>query len=333
MRHLLSLLLLALLATATTHAQRRIDLRHAGGSTIFSELPAALAAAADGDTLYLPGGGFPGFTLSKKLAVIGVGHHPDSTAATVMSYISGSINLNPGSSGSLFTGLRVNGTIQVPSSYDIDNIKISRCFVYPGIYGNSSIFNLESWVITECMVGQIYYLKNAMISNSLVSIDFGVLRECQVEHNIILSGNISDVDNSTVSNNIIRYSNGGNGCDNSLFYNNIYSSGSLPNAPFGSNIGIGNISDTDFDGLFEDFSYTTYNQNMTNLYQFDFHLTNAAYNTGGTNGTPIGIYGGVFPWKAGAVPFTPHINLKSIAPTTNSAGQLPVVIRAKAQGN
>lgn len=98
----------------------------------------------------------------------------------------------------------------------------------------------------------------------------------------------------------MRYASGGQGCDNSLFYNNVYSCGSLPNAPFGAgNFGIGNINDTDFDGLFEDFNYATYNQNLANLYQFDFHLTNTAYDTDCTNGTPIGIYGGVFPWKAG----------------------------------
>jgi hypothetical protein len=49
----------------------------------------AYTAAANGDTIYLPGGGFaPPGAFDKGIIIYGVGHYPDSTAATNKTVIS-----------------------------------------------------------------------------------------------------------------------------------------------------------------------------------------------------------------------------------------------------
>lgn len=324
----------------TAGAQKKIALEHNGASTFFTDIPTAVAAAVSGDIIYLPGGIFPGFNIDKTLTIIGVGHNPDSTTATAMTLITGGIGMdNSNCDNSVFTGLRINGSI-VSGGYDNDNIQISRCFV--GISSNnSSGGSSENWTIWECfIVGGILYLRNSSLNNNLIDSYIHEAFNCQIENNIFLSNAQTISGNSnfcTIKNNIFKWFNNGifsSNVTNCLFYNNIWSDGNLPNGAFGNgNFGVDNINETDFDGLFTNFSYATYNGNINNLYPFNFYLVNAAYNTGGMNGTPIGIYGGTFPWKAGSVPFNPHINLKIIAPATNGSGNLPVQIRARAQNN
>ena len=67
-------------------------------------------------------------------------------------------------------------------------------------------------------------------------------------------------------------------------------------------------------------------------YTHDYHLQ-APTTYLGTDGTQVGIYGGTFPYKEGAVPLNPHIQLKNIAPTTDANGDLQIQIQVKAQDN
>ena len=52
---------------------------------------------------------------------------------------------------------------------------------------------------------------------------------------------------------------------------------------------------------------------------------------GGTDGTDIGIHGGAFPWKQGAIPSNPHFQSIQIAPKTDTNGNLNVKIKVAAQ--
>jgi hypothetical protein len=317
-------------------AQNLIALQHNGASTFYTTIPEAVAAAASGDTIYLPGGSFPGFDIDKKLTIIGVGHHPDSIAATGITLISGAINFSNGDcDGSTLIGLRVYWTIS--NGYDNDNVWISRCFLERNIYSG---FGSENWIISECILLTIASLKNSLLENNLIISGITEAQSCQIRNNIFFyTGNYIPVSGSscTVKNNIFKYfsyNGSSQSISLSLFDNNIWSSGVALNGIFGNgNIGTGNINDTDFDGLFNNFSYASYSGNPDNLYQFDFHLVNLAYNIGGTDGAPIGIYGGTFPWKDGSIPFNPQIIHKSIGNTTDADGNLQINIHVKAQEN
>ena len=69
-------------------------------------------------------------------------------------------------------------------------------------------------------------------------------------------------------------------------------------------------------------------------YDLNYELLPAAQTAFlGTDGTQIGIYGGVFPYKTNAVPTNPSITAKTIGSNTNSNGQLPVQVTVNAQSN
>ena len=326
------LLLLAVLcfSFSSVIAQNLITLQHNGVSTFYTTIPEAVAAAVGGDTVYLPGGSFPGFNIDKKLTIIGVGYHPDSTVATGITLISGTINFSNGDcDGSILTGLRVNSDIR--NIYINNDVQILRCFVDSSINGGYS----ENWTISECVFYSVDNILNSLIRNNLIHSRVNPAQNCQINNNVFLGTypqNQVEVpimgSFCTVKNNVFRQF-GYSLTSNSLFDNNIWYSGSLPEGIFGS----GNIGDLDFDALFSNFYYTSYTDNPNNLYQFDFHLVNAAYNTGGTDGTPIGIYGGMFPWKDGSIPFNPQIIHKSIGNTTDADGNLQINIHVKAQEN
>jgi hypothetical protein len=320
-------------------AQRKIAVEHDGTCTFFDDIPTAVAAAMSGDTIYLPGGSFPGFNIDKKLTIVGVGHNPESTEATGMTLISsGILMITSDCDGSVFTGLRVNGNINNGNNTtENDNVQISRCFVVGGIYAYSGTGS-ENWTISECIINVINDISNSFVSNSLIVNSINPATNCQIENNIFLYPNnyVIVCDASTFKNNIFyNFTNSNNAISNTLFYNNIWSNGSLTNGIFGiGNIGYDNINDTDFSGLFTNFLYTTYNNgNIDYLYECDFHLINPTYDSGGTNGTAIGIYGGGFPWKEGSIPFNPHIQSKQIGPTTDPSGNLNVNIQVEAQDN
>jgi parallel beta-helix repeat protein len=320
---------------SAAYAQSLIALEHNGASTFFTDIPAAVTAAVSGDTIYLPGGSFPGFDIDKTLTIIGVGHNPGSTAATGMTLISGNIILQGGDcDGSVFTGLRINESI-AENGGDNDHVQILRCVIL-SVTPNNGFTGSENWIISECIVNSLSNFSNSLLSNNLIVRSLSSSSNCTIENNVFLkyynSVSIAYSLSCTVRNNIFYEFPNTFLSSNSLYYNNIWSFGNLPNGIFGNgNIGEGNINDTDFDGLFENFSYSTYNGNIEILYPFDLHLVNAAYNTGGTDGTPIGIYGGTFPWKDGSVPFNPRILFKSIGNSTDQNGNLLINIQVEAQ--
>ena len=76
-------------------------------------------------------------------------------------------------------------------------------------------------------------------------------------------------------------------------------------------------------------------------YWIDLHVFHNNYrlkstslgHNAGTDGTDIGIYGGVFPWKDGSMPSNPHIISKTIPGTTDASGNLNVNIKVEAEKN
>ena len=57
--------------------------------------------------------------------------------------------------------------------------------------------------------------------------------------------------------------------------------------------------------------------------------------TGGKNGTEegaeVGIYGGLYPWKDGALPPNPHFLMIDVAPKVDADGNLNVRIKVETQ--
>ncbi len=65
-------------------------------------------------------------------------------------------------------------------------------------------------------------------------------------------------------------------------------------------------------------------------YTHDYHLQSPAQYVG-TDGTQVGIYGGMHPFKEGSVPMIPHVISKSISHSIDAEGKLQVEIEVSAQ--
>ena len=88
----------------------------------------------------------------------------------------------------------------------------------------------------------------------------------------------------------------------------------------------GNIGNQSISSIFVNYAQGGFS------YSDDYHLQATSLGkNGGIDGTDIGIYGGLFPWKDGSVPSNPHITVKNIATKTDNMGKLNVNVTVTAQ--
>jgi hypothetical protein len=312
------------------NAQNLIAVQNGGSPTFYTDLDVAITNAQDGDTLYIPGSSYKSITINKRLHLVGVGHHPDSTSATSRSIIE-SVSLSIGASNGSLTGLFVTQSITSIDSFI--GYTISRCYLLSII--SSPNINDNFTIIENIITGTINFNENS--AGHLVS------------NNIIRGGNESRIYGSVIKNNLFLYTNAFNDAlfsQNSLIENNFFADSKSRfyicvtnnnvndgyNGVDGNeNQGSGNFLNA---GLLETMfiNYDPAVHSYQSLYYADFHLpVDSPYKNAGRDGTDIGIYGGAFPWKEGSIPFNPHFQVFQISPKTAANGNLNVNIKVKAQ--
>jgi hypothetical protein len=193
--------------------------------------------------------------------------------------------------------------------------------------------------LINCVFGNTITLsnaENALVSNNICHTGIVGTIANRISNNIIINaiyrydGAVSG-DNNLIENNIIlraeTYAGGtifgtGNRIYNNLFAHNVTYLGTAPITDGNYiNIPMGDIFDNQSGTSFTGTSFT---------YAADYHLQ-APGTYLGTNGTQVGIYGGDFPWKEGAVPSNPHIESAIISTKTDESGDLEVKIKVRAQ--
>lgn len=327
-----------IVVTISLSAQQKVALQHNGISTIFSSSSPfvdAYNASVTGDTIYLPGGNIPfPSIIDKGLTIYGVGHYPDSTMATNKTILNGSITIAANADNLLLEGIEFTGNINFGTNLKTDNVIIKRCRVANIVYNGTgdAATRCENNTITGNVIAGSINFTNAfacMLSNNIIN---GVINggsSIGIANNIFLSNGTSyifnNVDNSSITNNIIfqKYNVNyvHNYCDLSTFAYNIFSLiPSVGNNTFESN----NWYNVDMATIFVDQAGNTFD------YAHDYHLIDPATYVDAV-GTQIGIYGGIFPYKTGAVPVNPHIQTKAISTQTNAAGEINVNIKVGAQ--
>ena len=338
----LQILIVFVLITGSLKAQNLIAIQNGGEPEFYTSLDSAVTNAIGGDTIYIPGGTFMNnsiLEIDKELHLIGVGHNPDSTLITHMTYLWSSIRLKYGSSYSTFEGFYLTGEFIIGGSpsdqYDanVNHLKISRVNCGNIIFGK----NCSGWDLYENVIRGIITTVNSFprsqfnfFSNNIFCEGVCCFEDSQFNNNIFIKGgywanNVHTFTNCIFQNNVFLDGIGNEitGCvfDNNLLYH-IFS---LPTGSLGSNnIFLGyepwNVF-VDYPGGIFDYSY-------------NFHLIPAGYGiNAGSDGTDIGIYGGMFPWKEGSLPPNPHIQYKLIQQSTDQNGNLNVNIKVAAQDN
>lgn len=333
-------------------AQNLIAVQNGGTPTFYTKLDSAIFHAIDGDTIFIPGGNFALNTnISKRLHVIGVGHNPDSTLVTNPTniFVTTSLNLITGAAGGSLIGIKLNGNLSFGTSSadaNVSNYTVGRCYI-GNVTSKSSLTTNNLFyenIITNG--GGTYYsinMTNAESNyfyNNIITGGYGGYGQFAVysigagsifKNNIFIGDYycLMGVTYSLFENNIFlaQLFNPSYGSNNNIFNNNLFvTSSSYYFWSNWNNTGINNIFEQPQPSIWVNQSGNTFS------YTQDYHLqSNCPGKNAGRDGTDIGIYGGVFPWKAGSVPFNPHFQTFHIGPTTDSTGNLNVNIKVAAQ--
>lgn len=330
-------LIVAIATTMTINAQT-IALHSSTGVQIIkgnTALATAYTAAQNGDTLYLSGHTFiPPGSFDKQLSIFGAGHYVDSTLATGKTFINGNVNLSENSDMFYLEGVEITGNFTISTNHSVNNVIIKRCKINGviEILGDLSNPSNNLALIGNVLIGAVNLsnAQNVLISNNILQYGLSLTNGNLITNNIfterLTNGYYENFrgNNNQISNNIFLLcgSYGVTLGDGNIFTNNLFT---CPNPGLGSNPTIiGNYTNILQTNIFVNQTGTTFN------YTHDYHLQ-APTTYLGTDGTQVGIYGGTFPYKEGAVPLNPHIQLKNIAPTTDANGDLQIQIQLSAQ--
>jgi hypothetical protein len=326
---------------ATMGFAQKVALHSASGVQHFTgtnPFQAAYTAAESGDTIYLPGGSFaPPANFNKTLTIFGTGHYPDSTEVTGKTFINGGVTLVTGADNFYIEGVEITGAFTFDNNHSVNWVTVKRCRINGVLNVNGNLATPSS---NLAVIGCV--LNGASLPNAQNAAFF----------NSIFSGEASNISSSTgniYKNNIFMqnnyppttYATTLNGGGNNLIENNIFlrnrdyeiggSGNTIKNNIFPKTapvLGTQPISSGNFTGI--ELADLFVNQ-IGNAFSYahDYHLQEPETYLG-TDGTQVGIYGGIFPWKEGAVPSNPHIQSAIVAPTTNE-GKLNVQIKAISQ--
>lgn len=323
-----------------TQAQQKTALHSNGTVTIFDgqdHFKDAYNAAVDGDTIYLPGGLITNYeNLNKRLFIFGAGYNTDSASATGITQLSGNFYINGNADSSVIEGIYINGQLQFYNSNSTTNwVEVSRCrmhsIAFAGYGTNSATHN----TFRECVVDgtiNLAYSTYSNVTNCIVEGEIQYGTYAYIANNIFLFQSSSSssrlmyaVDNSLIINNIFFKSGSGYGimreCDHNTLSHNIITY--TPSA--GTNTFATNYYDvTSIDSIFVNQSGSQFD------FAQDYHLI-PGNNLIGNDGSPVGIYGGIYPFKDGMLPRNPHIRMKAVDAQTQPNGDLNIQFEVGAQ--
>jgi hypothetical protein len=341
---LTSFILLAFLQVS--FAQKLVSLSHNGVASFFSgntSVNDAVAAALAGDTIYIPGGGFAigTLTIDKSLTIYGVGHSPDSTAATYRTELSGTIVLVQGASNTQLEGFYLSGNIRFGNNAGdqfVQNVSIRRINLetlqlsYDGstLTTSNNIVVEENWIRNELHAG---FASGVLIQKNFIAQGFRYASNTLFTNNILFGGYcgggpFSSIDNCMLQNNYISVNFGPCGGNYFISGNSNHFANNVTNLnlsfPYGTNTGTGNWFNISTAVFFVNCPSAGFD------YTYDYHPQTPASFIG-TDGTEVGIYGTAETSKIGWVPENPHVSTKVIAPQTTPTGELNINITVGAQ--
>lgn len=316
-------------------SQQKVALHHNGTTTIFggsNPFNDAYTAAVLNDTIYLPGGNLPyPAVIDKSVTIFGAGHYPNVTVATNRTVLNGNLTINENADNLHLEGIELTGGLFFSNNHKVDGVVIKRCRVNSITYSGGGTTPCINNTIRECVIDAHIDFSNAkssLFSNNIIGSTINNGSELGISNNILLHNsyhNFNNVDNSSISNNIFFQPNMNyihTACELSTFSNNIFTG--IP--PVGSNTFVNNHNSIVIAGLFVNQTGNIFD------YTHDYHLVIPATYLG-TDGSQVGIYGGLFPYKDSALPVNPNIVSKTVATQTNASGELNFQIQVKAQNN
>ena len=334
-----SIFIFCLLTISNIYGQNPITmLQHNGEASAFygqTSFAVAYDASVDGDTLLLTAGGFtPPYAIAKGLTIIGSGFFPDSVSVKKRTTILDRIFILAGADSLYLEGLFVNGDIVYGMSDSINSVKVKRCRLANALFqSTSSSAAKNNCSYEECYFGGFLdfnnYGENLLIQHCILKGNIkNINANAVIDGNIILSIYSSVfcyISTSIIRNNIIlatttSVDHGGN----NVFYNNLFVKSSL-----GQSFSVNNYESNNYYGVVRDSIFVNQTGD-TYSFSHDYHLKDTVSYLG-TDGTQVGIYGGLLPFKDYGRPSNPQIITKSVDSKTDSDGNLQINFKVEAQ--
>jgi len=353
---LIGMTMIACLFTYTaTQAQVFVIERGASTTLTFDNIKAAVNALQDNDRLYLPPGGHPilpeytweGYNglqnhsrilmINKKVSIFGAGYN-DGANSTVITRVGGSgtttFAIGKDANGSFITGVEfanVDFQLDNVSNCIVSRIRISGNggFRLAGIGNNNMIIESDFRGVypTTCFMGNISPTISSTFSKCIFRTNAG-FSNSNLHNNLFLNNQFSGTsfNNCSLSNNIIITSTTAINSqinipgNNNTFSNNLWVGGFPSSSVSQNNTFLNEIERESFANTF------------VNHDNDDFRLKPGSRGkNAGTDGTDVGIFGTVVPFKENRLPAIPHFKAKIISPETSADGKLPVFIQIEAQ--
>ena len=335
-----ALVLMGSIGATTVSAQSTViaTLSHEGNITTFYGTPAlkqALDAAVDGDIITLSPGTFQASDIRKSITLRGAGYVLNTETHTEPTVISGDFTIY-GTNGLTIEGIYHNATMYYYTYNDIINAKFIKCRFYVINSYASGSSTLKDAQFIDCKIRysiDLYRNCNVSLINCILNrprvYGGGDNSFFNFQNCVIIGLNVNNssswgIYRSTFNNCIIdadyQYdwplssSNSGynNLCINTFGYQSFFQN-ILTNT--------NNSYETDFTKVFKDYT-GTYSDDL------GFELTDEAKQKyRGSDGTEIGIYGGVMPFDP--TPSNPQITKLNVASKSTVNGKLSVDITVK----
>jgi len=326
-----------------SHAQRVVALHSATGVTVFSGVNPfvdAYTAALPGDTIYLSGGSFANPTLmDKRLLIFGAGYHPTGAAVTNPTLLTGAFTLGDNADNLMIQGVQFMAGIVVGNNVPVNFVTIKRSRIDGGInfQGTRATPSTNNAFVECVIIGDVNFhnLTHSSIVNSIVQNQIINSHSNSFLNNILLGASWSGFwgshiifmhpFNNLISNNVVLGSLANMAVqisEGNQFFNNLFESSAphLGNSPTAT----GNFLNVPVANIFVSHTGSGFS------YASDFNLRTPATHVG-TDGTQVGIFGGLFPFKPSGVPQNPHISLRNISPHTAPDGRLNIQVTVSAQ--
>ena len=157
--------LVAVFMTANrAEAQNVYVLQNGSRVLFFSALTNVMSSMQDGDTLYLPPKPIDAsLTINKRVAIIGAGYHPDSSAVTGITKVTGEVVFAKKSKGSSMTGVRTEGRVLVQDS----SITVTRCNMQYVEVTNGAT-PISQVYFGDCVIRDVVRNFNDVVTNALI---------------------------------------------------------------------------------------------------------------------------------------------------------------------
>ncbi|MBQ6306848.1 MAG: hypothetical protein IJK78_09815 [Bacteroidales bacterium] len=259
------------------------------GQNAFSS---AYNAAADGDVITLSSGTFDGINISKSISIRGAGCVLDTVINVLPTIISSDIGLR--TNNITFEGICFNGTIGISNNWcSFSYFKFVKCNINGIINGGG--YTQMSCQFNNCIISNynLYRHHCTSITNSVVRFTSyfhnDIYNPTNIYNSVIVFDDGLPINNIVAYNSIISTVSGHNVSNNTFF--NCINIKTGETSLFEDQLNTSNMEVNNYSDVFETFDGTI---SYDNIYQLKNDVATSFL---GHDGTEVGIYGGITPYK------------------------------------